>query len=315
MTPNEMLDYSLGVLDGPDRERAEREAAADPALGDRLARMERAIHLMLDDGPGPEPPAGLAQRTINRVIRQRRWRAVMDYAPARAPFRVADFAVAAGIFCAGVLTLLPAVRQSQWAARTAACAANLHKLGVGLVRYATTHNRFPYAESGDRVPYAASFGMRLKEYGLLDHDGLLDCPSNGLKRSDLVVPKLAELVSYNPDQVRAHPAVRESDYAYNVGYCDDGKPCALPFRSPAHLPLLADGPRHDGEGHALHGNSPNHGGTGQNVLFAGGHVQYLRGVRHAKDEDIFHNRRNLTAPGLDCNDFVLAPGLARFDGR
>jgi hypothetical protein len=249
------------------------------------------------------------------VIRQRRWRAVMDYAPARSPFRVADFAVAAGIFCAGVLTLLPAVQQSQWAARTATCAANLHKLGVGLIRYATAHNQYPYCDGSDPVPYAASYAMRLKDSGLLDDDTLVDCPSNGLRRPSMVVPRLAELVSFHPDRIPQHPALRDTDYAYNLGYCDGGKPCALTATAPAHLPLLADGPRHDGTGHALAGNSPNHGGTGQNVLFAGGHVQFLRGIRHAKDPDIFHNRRNRTAPGLDCNDFVLAPGLARFDGR
>lgn len=314
MTPNEMLDYSLGLMDGPDRQRAERQVAADPSLAATLAQLEAGLQRLLDDGPDPEPPAGLAHRTIARATRQRRWRAIIDHAPARGPFRLPDLAMAAGIFCAGVLTLLPAVRQSQWAARTATCAANLQQLGVGLIRYATAHNRFPYADAQDPAPFAGSYACRLKDLGLIHDAGLLDCPSNGLRR-ERTVPGLKDLAALDASRLRTHPALRDGDYAYNLGYCDSGKPCALPARVPAGLPLLADTPRHDGAGHALSGNSPNHGGSGQNILYAGGHVQYMRNVRHERDPDIFHNHSNLTAPGLDCNDVVLGPGAARFDGR
>lgn len=314
MTPNDMLDFSLGLLEGPDRERAEREAAADPTLAASLAKLDEALKRLLDDGPGPEPPAGLAHRTINRVARQRRWRSTIEHAPARAPFRLADFAVAAGIFCAGVLTLLPAVRQSQWAARTATCAENLHQLGVGLIRYATTHNRFPYAEDDDPVPYAGSFVSRLKDSGLIHDASLMDCPSNGHQHHSSL-PGMSELISHGPAGARNHPALAQSDYAYNLGYCDETGPCPLPAHIPASLPLLADAPRRDGRGQALAGNSPNHGGNGQNILYGGGHVQFMRNVRHGGDPDIYHNRHNRTAPGLDCDDVVLAPGEARFDGR
>ena len=47
--------------------------------------------------------------------------------------------------CVAILALLaaaliPAIAGSREAARRAACAANLHALGVGLISYATSHN-------------------------------------------------------------------------------------------------------------------------------------------------------------------------------
>jgi prepilin-type processing-associated H-X9-DG protein len=316
MNPHDMLDFGLGQLDAAAFQRVEHQREADPGLAAQLERLQMNLRLMLDDGPGPEPPDGLARRTIERVEKRRRWRAVLDYAPPRAPFRLADFAVAASIFCAGILTLLPAIRQSQWAARTASCASNLHKIGVGLIRYAANHGAYPYADGDDPAPYAATYAMRMKDSGLIDDDGILDCPSNGLRPfGDRRVPSYSELISYNPDRARSVAAVRDSDYAYNIGYTEQGRPHALPVTIPAHVPLLADGPAFTGAGKALKGNSRNHGGMGQNVLFAGGHVQFLRSPRHDRDADIFHNRLQHTAPGLDLNDFVLAPGPARFDGK
>jgi prepilin-type processing-associated H-X9-DG protein len=315
MNPQEMLDFGLGQLDAASLQRVHREAEGDPGLAAKLERLQKNLRLLLDDGPGPEPPAGLARRTIERVERRRRWRAVLDYAPPRAPFRLADLAVAASIFCAGVLTLLPAIRQSQWAARTASCASNLHRIGVGLIRYATSNNQFPYADGDDPAPFAATYAMRLKDSGLLESDHLLDCPSNGPRPAGSRVPSFSELASYHPAAVRNASVIRDIDYAYNIGYHDHGRPHGLDASIPAHVPLLADRPAFTGQGKALPGNSRNHGGTGQNVLFAGGHVQFLRSPRHDRDDDIFHNRYQATAPGLDLNDFVLAPGPARFDGK
>lgn len=316
MNADQMLDYTLGQLDLDARARADRELDAAPELADRIARLDRSLRLLLDDGPGPEPPAGLARRTINRVERSRRWRAVMDPVPARSPFRFSDFAVAAGIFCVGVLTLLPSIRQSQWSARTAQCAANLQTIGVGLLRYASTHDSFPYPDGdGDPVPYAGSFGPRLVQENLVDNDHVFDCPSNGPRPPGATVPALAQLVSFGAERARSAPCIRDSDYAYNIGYRDRGKPCKLRIGLSGEIPLVADGPRHDHRGHALPGNSPNHGGTGQNVLHCGGHVRYMRNVSCGRDSDIFRNRHNRTAPGINGDDYVLAPGPARFDGN
>lgn len=50
MDAADLLDYALGRLDGPRRERLERRLARDPALAERVARLVRNLHRLLDDG-------------------------------------------------------------------------------------------------------------------------------------------------------------------------------------------------------------------------------------------------------------------------
>ncbi len=257
----------------------------------QLDLLSRNLHRLLDDGAAIEPPRGLAQRTIERVERRRRWASVRDLAPARPGFRLQDLAVAAGIFVAGLLTLIPTVWRSQLSAQTTHCAENLHQLGVAMIKYATTHNTFPYTSLDDPAPYT----VQLHDQGLLDNPALVHCPGVGLNS--------------------APGGLVPSDYAYNIGYCEGESPCPLPANLPGCVPLLADRPSFDGHGHALPGNSPNHHHAGQNVLTVGGDVRFIHTPRFGPDDDIFHNRKHLTAPGLDLNDFVLGAPLTRFDGK
>src|SRR5690606_12580764 len=121
---------------------------------------------------------------------RRQWH---DLVPNRVSPRWADFAVAAGIFVAALLTLAPAVQRSQLAARSLACASNLRELGVGLIRYASQHNGFPYPDPQSATPWAGAYAIQLRESGFLQDASLLDCPSNGRNPLPPAVPFLAEL--------------------------------------------------------------------------------------------------------------------------
>jgi anti-sigma factor RsiW len=55
MDAADLLDYALGRLHGPRRERLERLLAGDPALAARVARLARNLGRLLDDGRGPCP--------------------------------------------------------------------------------------------------------------------------------------------------------------------------------------------------------------------------------------------------------------------
>lgn len=55
MEPYEMLDYVLGQLESPQREQVEHEAACDPALADKLCRLARCVHRLLDDNDPAVP--------------------------------------------------------------------------------------------------------------------------------------------------------------------------------------------------------------------------------------------------------------------
>jgi anti-sigma factor RsiW len=47
---DDLLDYALGRLEGPRRERFDRLLAGDPALAERVARLIHMLDQLLDDG-------------------------------------------------------------------------------------------------------------------------------------------------------------------------------------------------------------------------------------------------------------------------
>ena len=55
------------------------------------------------------------------------------------------------------------------------------------------------------------------------------------------------------------------------------------------------------------GNSPNHGGAGQNVLFQDGSVRFITNRSLNFDDDIFRNKAGKIEAGTDANDAVLGP--------
>ena len=98
-----------------------------------------------------------------------------------------------------------------------------------------------------------------------------------------------------------------SCYAYSLGYRDEaGQLHGLKRAGNDRVPLLADRPfvaQNDPDNPSRQ-NSPNHGGDGQNVLFVGGNVQFLRD-HTINSDDIYTNRRNQVKAGLDEWDSVL----------
>jgi hypothetical protein len=317
MNANEMIDYALGQLDGPARELAERELAADPGLSARAEQLNRALHRLLGDGPAPEPPEGLARRTAQFVAAARsKRRTVLDYVPVAVPIRWADVAVAAAIFLAGLLTLLPAVQRSREKMSQAGCTANLQQLGRALWLYGNSHRHFPFGPEQSPEAHAGSFAAMLHDEGFLPDPSVLDCPSNGPCRAHPPLPKFHELSELQKtDPARARDTLCW-DYAYNVSYRHrSGRVEPIEAVHSPLIPLLADQPNHDGGRVIRPGNSPNHGGRGQNVLFSDLHVGWhpTRQILPV-DDDMFLNADHDLAPGLREGDAVLAPTHVPFTG-
>lgn len=322
MNAQEMLDYTLGQLEGSARERAETELSEDPALAERIDRLGRAVHQLLDDGDEIVPPAGLARRTIAFAAEhgqgQRRRRSILDFVPVTVPFRWADVAVAAGIIVASLLTLVPALQRSRDRMNQAGCAFNLQQLGVSLAQYAALHGHYPYAPADQPNAAAGTFAVTLRDSGMLHDVSMLDCPCNGKQphHHSTALPhldKLPELKAEAPEQYRR---MIGWDYAYNVGYRrESGQPGPVPVGLRSRVPLLADQPGHD-DGRILEGNSPNHGLRGQNVLFTDGHVNWHNTRRVSPlDPDLFLNAEQELGPGVNVHDAVLAPSVYPFRGR
>jgi hypothetical protein len=301
MKSEDLLDYALGQLEGPASEAAEAGLASDPNLASRADRLELALHRLLDDGDAIEPPSGLAARTVAFVADRTAKRAILDFVPARVPFRWADVAVAAGILMAGLLTLLPAVSATREKMNQMGCGFNLQQLGKSLANYATRHNHYPDVFSKGTGAHVGHYAIALKDEDLLRDLQSLHCPCKG---------KCPEILGSRPDP-------RHIDYAYNVGYCSNpsgqAEPAKLPL--PGTIPLLADQPPHDG-GTILDGNSPNHGFRGQNVLFSDLHVQWFPTRRISPlDRDLFLNDHDRPEPGVGQHDAALVPAVFHVEGR
>jgi len=302
MKSEDLLDYALGQLEGTANEVAEAALARDPDLASRADRLERDLHRLLDDGEPIEPPSGLAGRTVSFVADRTSKRAILDFVPARVPFRWTDVAVAAGILMAGLLTLMPAVSATREKMNQMGCGFNLQQLGKSLANYATRHNgHYPDVCSKGAGAHVGHYAIALKDEDLLHDLRSLHCPCKG---------KCPEIVGTRPDPTHI-------DYAYNVGYFSDlsGQPEPARLPLPGSIPLLADQPPHKG-GTILDGNSPNHGFRGQNVLFSDLHVQWFPTRRISPlDRDLFLNDLDRPEPGVGQHDAALVPAVFHVESR
>jgi hypothetical protein len=318
MNADLMIDYVLGRLEGPERDRIEEALGSDPEISARVDRLGQTVSLLLEDGHTYEPPPGLTRRTLTLVATARsRPRSVFDYAPVRVPFRWADLAVAATIFIAGLLTLIPAIERSRERMNQAGCTFNLQQLGHSLAQYASIHPSYPYPPNHQPDAHAGTFPAFLHDAGVLSDLSILDCPYNGTRphrKGEL--PSFSELEQLRATDPVAYRQFIDWDYAFSVGYRHrSGSVGPLESSLPMAVPVVADQPAHENYLRILHGNSPNHAGRGQNVLYSDGSVRWHPDRRVSPiDEDLYLNNQRQPQPGLDERDSVLLPSLSPFHG-
>lgn len=327
MTNHDLLDNVFGQLQGSAHETVELALANDPLLAARSARLRLAIDSLLDDGFDLEPPAGLADRTSlavgalarrEQIVKKRK--RFSDYLPSSVPFRTADLAVAATIFVAGILTMVPAIQRSRDRMSQAGCTFNLQQLGLGLLQYRDRYNSYPYIPPESPASHAGSFALMLHDAGYLDDPRRLHCPcyrhSGNTEHPPLLdFAAACQLKEENPKRFQE---VINGDYAYQADQRSAGSPrMNVSLQIAPTAALLADQPPHDGQRTILEGNSPNHRSMGQNVLFGDGHSQWYRSRRlNPHDADMFQkqNQQERTAPGDDFLDSALVPSPFPFHG-
>jgi prepilin-type processing-associated H-X9-DG protein len=318
---HDFLGYLLGALDRQEHEQVEAYLRGDPDAQRQLAVVRQTLApLALDRAI--EPPTGLAARTLARLPQA----AVAPYTTLESPRvtrfalpgrRLIEFAVAA----ACILTLVGL--GALWVARIRGvrpddvgavqmveCKNNLQKLFVPLRAYADTHRgEFPNVAAADTSPrnvVALVFPM-LKDAKVLPADATIACPMASCTPclNDLMQVKALDLASL---QNWASSMVHT--YAYSLGHRSQDKLVGLRLdegQATSLMPLMADSPPAD----LSYGNSPDHSGRGQNVLYADGHITFCAS-RHVgyEQDDIYLNRRNQVAAGIDWRDTVLACGPA-----
>ncbi len=317
MNANDLIDLSIGLVDPDRRESLEQRLADDPWVSSALDRLSRNLDFLLDDGLGDlDPPRDLARRTVAVATGRGTKRTVLEFTPVRVPFRWADVAVAAGIFAAGLLTLFPAMQRGKARMAQSSCTFNLHHLGFSLSQYSGLHGTYPYVSSGEPGSRAGMFAVLLHDQEMLEGVTTLDCPGNGVSKLIPPLPPFSKICQDEAKDPNCPNCLHHFDYAYNLGYRHPtGQPGPISSRLQAAIPLLADNPGH-ANGKILEGNSPNHGGAGQNVLYSDGHVSWHSTRRlNAVDADMYLNEFGHAAPGVSPPDTVLAPANFRFDGQ
>jgi prepilin-type processing-associated H-X9-DG protein len=227
-----------------------------------------------------------------------------------------DLAVAASILlCAGLLTLT-GIAQLRLRHDRLACENNLRVIGTALLHYSDHEpdgafpdisQAFVSAHVDNRAhaevqPVAAGLFMPMLVDGglLLPEQANVCCPAVGKPTS--LAWDLAALRQMSAEEFHIHARDLVPSYAYTLGYRDEQGRLHGLRRADGTMPIAADQPPPSIES----GNSPNHGGLGQNVLFTDGHVDWFTG-RVADGDDFFINREHHMAAGLGRLDYVLGP--------
>jgi prepilin-type processing-associated H-X9-DG protein len=229
----------------------------------------------------------------------------------RSWWRRADVLVAACLLLTiGGITLvvLGRMRGPSSAAILADCKNNFRQFYVALQKYHEQNGKFPDIDKQSPRNVAGMVVPILQEAGTLPPTASIRCPGMGTPMGCQLT--LAALRSMSDEEFAVNSPCLSMCYAYSLGFRDDGgkyhAPGDVPQTSWSQTPIMADRPPAEG----VLSNSINHGGSGQNVLFADGHVKFLPN-RMIADDDIFLNRDHQVAAGVDPTDTVLGYSSAR----
>jgi prepilin-type processing-associated H-X9-DG protein len=312
----DLAGYLLGGLEPAERRRIEQQLLDDPDLREELERLRQATLILAADS-NPEPPLGLAQRTMNLVVDQRGHG--LPEAPAvplgqrgsRRSWRRADVVVAACLLiCFGAL-IPPAVIGMQRRAQIVTCSDNMHKIGVGLTSYSDLHDppgRLPNPAREKEPCNVAGFVLPILLEAGVAQDVNLRCPGDSIPPP--FVACASELRDLPDDEFNRRAPYLLGSYAYSLGYRTANQ-ILSPELGDFPLPVLADRPPSDPAGLDLYLNSPNHRGAGQNVLFTDGHVEFIAARRRLGD-DLYLNDNGRQEPGVGPRDTVLAPSATSY---
>jgi hypothetical protein len=129
------------------------------------------------------------------------------------------------------------------------------------------------------------------------------CPSSPLagERETFTVPPLAIVIETPPAELPRVQSRMGGSYGYTFGYNENGHYRGHRNRGRGRFALVADSP-----GEQSGDPSPNHGRTGQNVLFEDMHVGFLKHCRISDcDDHIYINRDGYVGAGVGSEDAVI----------
>jgi prepilin-type processing-associated H-X9-DG protein len=318
-----LVGYLLNSLDADTHREVEDYLRDNAPARQRLDLLRRALEPLAADAEPPEAPTGLWIRTLAHVAEDRCRRlppapkttTVPTVSVGRSWWRRSDVLIAASVLLLAGLVSIPFLAQLRHKQQIEACKNNLHQFHTALASYSALHGSYPRVEADPPRNVAGIVVPVLNDARLLNKDVSVACPSKGRRApAAYSVKELEDLHQSRPDAFREAARSLAGNYAYSLGYRDEnGQLHGLRPSEEPRQPLMADCPPFGEEEYTWNGgNSSNHNGEGQNVLFTDGHVEYLKGrTLGANGDDIYlNNRTRRIEAGNGPRDAVLGPSWA-----
>jgi len=201
----------------------------------------------------------------------------------------------------------PLVYRWQRQRGTLECQENMRQFFVALAAYRDQQRGYPDLTREAPRNVAGMVVPVLADAGVLPASFSVRCPEVGSHLGCALT--LARVRSMSDEDFQTQAPNLALCYAFALGYRDPGGEYHGPWQFPAsNWPILADRPPSDGSP----GNSVNHGGAGQNVLFLDGHFSFVpQRTLGDPDDDIFLNNDHRVAAGIGARDIVLGCSSAR----
>lgn len=286
--PEQLVDYHLGLLDGPESERVRRKIAGSEQLGDQLQNLNRWLE-PLDAYRTPPSPSGLADRIMHRVEQSSPLSvtgAVSSLPPSseggvfRRPvlsFRELVALAACLTFFIGVI--VPGFSRARSNQRRAVCANNLGNVYRGVNQYAENFNWMMPQTAGfsPGVNWLRSPQPKVRRVPN-SRNRYLVVRLRFAKPTSFICPAVDDAQPMNADAIDQFDDFPSPENCSFDSQNMAGPTLPLPIGSANHLPIYADrNPLFDGGKlnavNPLETNSRSHdGGSGQNVLCADGQV-------------------------------------------
>lgn len=287
----------------------QEEQEAGVILSGRLASEAKPAWGSARTEADPARPTPSAETSVYRMGGNR-WEDAHRLAGRPTIWRWSDLLMATAVAASVLLVLFAAIHQSRFRQEITQCQNNLRQLGGGLIRYSELHQGlFPPIPTEGPLAVAGMYGPILISGGFVQEPTTFWCPGAIRQGTQPVpIPTLAHLERAGPEQRQLLVPRLGGSYGYSLGYVEAGQYRPTQNRRRTYFALLADAPTPEHP----ETQSTHHGGTGQNVCFEDGHVEFITGCRLPTSQDhIFLNHQGMLAPGIGPEDVVVASGSVR----
>ena len=318
---NDLIGYVLGALDVAEEDQIRQKLQYDEGAQKELELAKRSLRPLRFAASDQDPPDGLTSRTLSQVdafsadSEQHAGSdvvtpavglssAAFEVAESERRWVMADFVVALGVCVAAACLLFPALANSRWHSQLAGCQNNMRDAGTALIDYSSNQGGyFPQIPASGKLSVAGIYAPKLMEKGFVNDVRVFRCPAKG-NTVVLKMPQIKDIVAARGPRLVTLHRTMGGDYAYPLGFVQNGRLQGVRNQGRTHSALLADAPMENVRNVAIGTH-----GRGQNVLFEDGHVEFMtKRIRPGTEsDDLFFNDDGFVLAGLHDRDAVLAP--------